>query len=42
MEQYCKSDQYYNLAFLSGQLKGYSLEEDLLKVSREIHEKTLK
>ncbi|MBX3254915.1 MAG: hypothetical protein KF862_12300 [Chitinophagaceae bacterium] len=32
----------YNLAFLSGQLKGYSLEEDLLKIAREIHEKTLK
>jgi|GEM_PF-1794191 len=28
----------YNLGFLSGQLKGYSLEEDILKIAKEIHE----
>jgi len=29
----------YRLGFLSGQLKGFSLDEDLLKIAREIWEK---
>lgn len=32
----------YKLGFLNGQLKGYSLEEDLLKIAKEIEAKKIK
>ncbi|MNY14781.1 hypothetical protein D3C86_1479690 [compost metagenome] len=30
------TDIYYNLGFLTGQIKGFSLEEDLIKLGKEI------
>jgi len=36
------TDISYNLGFLSGKLKGYSLEEDLIKIAKEIDQKKRK
>lgn len=36
------TDISYNLGFLSGKLKGYSLEEDLIKIAKEIDQKKKK